>query len=93
MHRKRTIKKLTPSKLRRIVLDETKRMLETLETGIEDISKVKAKEVAAGDEAGTLEKDIDHMKVLKIKEAKLARQLIEVRKKRSKLKRRISKRL
>jgi len=60
--------KLTPALLKRIIFEERKKMLETLEQGKEDSEKVKAEEVEADEFADTLEKDIDFMVALKIKE-------------------------
>ena len=62
------IKRLTPQMLRKMVLQEKKRVRETLELGIEDVEKAAAKtpEVDADKQADTLEKDVDFLKVLKI---------------------------
>lgn len=77
------IKKLTPSLLRKIVLEERRKILETSDpvaAGIEDVEKVSADEVDADDQANTLEKDIDHIKALKIQEARLRNKLKKVSK-------------
>ncbi len=98
---RRRSKKLTPTLLRKIVLEETKRvrrsrrMRENLSGNLEPVENVKADEVDA-DEHGTsvaLEKDIDHAKVLKIQEAKLTRKLRKVREARKRVRRRIARRL
>ena len=71
----RKIKKLTPSILRRMVVQEA------LSGKPLPPEKVSAEEVDA-DEYGTsasLEKDIDHAKALKIAEAKLKRKLAKIR--------------
>ncbi len=81
----RKIKKLTPALLRSIVLKET---LSGDVTPIEDVS---AEEVDAS-ELGTekaLEKDIDHVKVLKLEESRLARRLKKVQEARRILRKRI----
>ena len=79
-------KKLTPALLRRLVLQEKKKMMEVLETGEEDSEKAAAKteEVPADDLADSIDQDIDWMKALKIKENKLKKRLkriIEAKKK------------
>ena len=70
----RRVKRLTPSMLRRLVLEEKAKMLresDPIEAGIDDVAKVDADEVKAGDEADTIAKDIDIMAALKIEEGKL----------------------
>jgi hypothetical protein len=70
----RKIRKLTPSVLRKIVLQET------LSGKVEPVEKVKALELDA-DEYGTsasLEKDIDHAKVLKLEERRLKRRIRKI---------------
>ena len=59
--------------------EEKKKIQETLEQGEESIEKVKAVEVDAGDEADSLEKDIDHIAVLKIQESILKRKYARVK--------------
>lgn len=83
----RKIVKLTPRKLAKLVLEEKsrfvsrkknkkrKRFNEVLETGKENPEDVAADEHDADDFANTLEKDIDHLKALKIKEARIKRKL------------------
>jgi hypothetical protein len=72
--------KLTPALLRRLVLQEKKKMMEVLETGEEDSVKAadKTSEVPADKLADSLEQDIDWMKALKIKEGKLKKRLKKV---------------
>ena len=60
--------KLTPSLLRKIVLEEKRKIMETLEQGKEESEDVKADETEAAELADTLEQDIDFMAALKIKE-------------------------
>ena len=72
---RKTVKKLTPGMLRKMIVQERRRLRETsdpIAAGVEDPEKVSAEEVDADAQADTLEKDIDHLKVLKIKEAKLS---------------------
>jgi len=76
--------KLTPSLLRKIVLEEKKKIIETLEQGKEESEKIKADEVDADELADSLEKDIDFMAALKIKESMLKKkyQKVQIAKKR-----------
>jgi len=79
-----------------MIVDEARKLrTEVLETGQSDVEKVAkaAPEVDAGDLADSLEKDIDFVKALKIKEARLARRLREVRKTKDQLRKRITKRI
>jgi len=71
--------KLTPTLLRKLVKEEKKKIQETLEQGEESVEKVKAVEVDAGEEADSLEKDIDHIAVLKIQESILKRKYARVK--------------
>ena len=98
---RRKTKKLTPSMLRKIVLEETKRvrrsrkMRENLSGVLEPVESVSPEEVDA-DELGTsasLEKDIDFAKALKLEETKLVRRIKKIREARSKVRSRIAKRL
>ena len=77
----RRIKKLTPSLLRKMVLQET------LSGKVAPVEDVKATELDA-DELGTpkgLEKDIDHAKVLKLEEKRLRKKLAKIQGMRKKL--------
>ena len=88
----RRTKKLTPSLLRKIVLEERAKLLETsdpIAAGVENLEKVNAAEVDAEDLAATLEKDIDHVKVLKIKERRLRRDLKKIQERRRRIRSRI----
>jgi uncharacterized protein YgfB (UPF0149 family) len=74
-------KKLTPSILRSIILEEKAKLIseaDPLVQGVKDPAKVSAEEVDAGDQAKTLEKDIDFIKALKIAEHRLTRRLKKV---------------
>ena len=80
--------------LRRIVLEERRKLAETSDpvaAGVEDPEKVSAEETDADALAGSLEKDIDHLKVLKIHETKLVNKLKRLREAKNKLRRRITK--
>ena len=90
----RRIKRLTPSMLRRLVLEEKARMLkesDPIEAGVDDTAKVDAEEVEAGDEASSIAKDIDFVAALKIEEAKLKKKLRKVNEAKKRLNRRIIK--
>ena len=91
-----SVKKLTPNMLRKMIVQERRKIRETsdpIEAGVEDPAKVSADEVDAGDEADTLAKDIDHLKVLKIQEAKLRKMLREVSNRRRSAQKRIKRKL
>lgn len=75
--------KLTNERLKEIVCEEIKRL-------VNEVKKVKSlagepKEVKAGAEADMLEKKIDFIKALGIKEVRLRKQLAEVIKQRKQL--------
>ncbi len=92
----RRVRKITPSFLKRLVVEEARKLrTEVLETGKDDPAKVAkaAPEVDAADLADSIEQDIDFIKVLKIKESRLNRRLREVRRARARLRKRITKRL
>jgi len=96
MSKRRSTKRLTPSILKKLVLQERNKIVETsdpIAAGIEDLSRVHAEEVEADDLAGSLEKDLDHLKALKIKEGRLRRELSKVHEKRKRLGRRVLKAL
>jgi hypothetical protein len=73
--------KIRYSQLRKIVVEEMKNLgiLPLTEEELKSVETVKAKEIDPGDEADTLEKEVDHVKALKIKEAKLLKALGETR--------------
>ncbi len=81
----RKIRKLTPAVLRKIVMQES------LSGELEPIEKVDAEEVDAGELASSLEKDIDHAKVLKLEESRLRNRLRRVQSARKKIAKRILK--
>lgn len=70
--------KLTPALLKKIVLEEKRKIMETLEQGKEDSEKVKADEVDADEQAEVLEKDIDFIAALKIQESILKKKYAKV---------------
>ena len=89
----RRVKKLTPSRLREMIIEEAGKIQETLEQGKDDVAKVDADEVEASDFAGSLEKDIDYMKALKIHEARLMRRVKQIKEARQVLRKRIARRV
>jgi len=90
-------KKLTNSYLKRLIAEERTKLIkqgyiqETLETGVTDPEKVKAEEVDADDFAGSLAKDVDFIKALKIEEARLTKRLGTIREMKSRVISKISK--
>ena len=56
--------KLTPRMLKKLVLEEKKRVMETLEQGKSHPEDVKADETEADEFASTLEADVDHLKAI-----------------------------
>jgi hypothetical protein len=86
-------KKLTPSILRDMILNEKKRLDETLETGNTETEKTKADETEASDFAKTIIKDVDWMKTLSIKEGKLRKELKKIQEAKEKLRARIMKKV
>jgi len=88
------VRKITPSFLKKIIIDEARKLrLETLEQGKEDVEKVVADEIEADEYADTLEKEIDFIKALKIKEARLVKSLQKIREAKNRMRRRIQKRI
>jgi len=90
--------KLTPTLLRRIVLEERARMMreasqDPVAGGADHPEDVKAAETDAADLAGTLEQNIDYMKALKIHEAQLAAKLRRIQEAKSKVRNRIVRKL
>lgn len=83
--------KLTPKILRRMIQEERKSIKETLEQGHEDSEKVSAEETEAKDLATSLEKDLDHLKVLKIQEVKARKILKKILESKKVLLRKLSK--
>lgn len=84
--------KLTPALLKKLVMEEKRKLMETLEQGKEDSEKVSADETEADELADTLEQDIDFMAALKIKEATLKKQYAKVQAAKKRVLRRINER-
>jgi len=73
--RRKTRSKSRKFNLKAFVLREARKLQkEALSGKLKDVSKVKAKVVDAGEEASSLEKDVNFIKALKIKENRLRRQ-------------------
>jgi hypothetical protein len=78
-------RRLTKNYLARLISEERSKLIkqgymrETLETGITDPEKVKAKEVDADGFADSLEKNVDFVKALKIEESRLIKRLNTLR--------------
>ena len=89
----RRSKKMTPRQLRMFVTSEAHRISETLEQGKAEPEDVTVDEVDADALANTLEKDLDHMKALKIKEGRLKKNLLKIEEAKKVLRSRIMKRL
>ncbi len=85
--------KLTPALLRKLVLQEKRKITETLEQGEEAVDKVEAEVVPADDLADSIEKDIDWIKALKIQESVLTRKIKKVQEAKKRLKTRLQKKL
>ena len=90
-------RKLTPAILRTIVLQEKRRMMretsDPVAAGIEDPEKVNAEETDADEYAVSLEKDIDHMKALKVHEKKLRLKLKKIQEAKKRIRNRVVRKL
>ena len=89
------VRKITPSFLKKVIMQEARKLQnETVSPGeLTPIEKVKAEEVDADEFAGSLEKDLDHVKALKIQERKLVKQIKKIREARAKLRKRITRKI
>ena len=91
------IRRLTPNMLRKMVLQEKRRLREEtsdpIVAGDDHPEDVEASETDADEYAETLEKDIDFIKALKIQERRLKRRLNKISEAKKKLRRRVIKRL
>ena len=99
MARTKRAKKLTPGMLRKMVLEEKTKLRRKLResdpivAGLDDVEKVTADEVEADEFAGTLEKELDHLKVLKVQERKVRSRLRKISEARRKVSKRIKRKL
>ena len=88
------VRRITPSFLKKIIVQEARKLrMETLEQGGDDVEKVKADEVDADDFANTLEQEIDFIKALKIKEARLVKNLKKIREAKLRMRKRIQRKI
>ena len=87
------MKRMTPRQLKKFILAEATSLSETLEQGKDDPENVDADEVDADKLAKTLEKDVDFMKALKIKESRLKKKLAKIDEAKRALRSRIMRRL
>ena len=83
--------KLTPRVIRKMIQEERRNIKETLEQGKEESEKIDAEEVEASDLATALEKDLDHLKALKISESKIRKTLSKILGKKRNLLKKLSK--
>ncbi|MBP04975.1 MAG: hypothetical protein CMA72_09365 [Euryarchaeota archaeon] len=84
---------MSVTRLRKFILEEAAKVNETLEQGKADVESVNADETDAEDLANTLEKDLDHMKALKIHETRIRRKLEKISEAKKTVRSRIMKRL
>lgn len=83
--------RLTPTLLKKLVLEEKRKIQETLEQDEEAVEKVDAEEVDADEMADSLEQNIEWMAALKIQESILKRKYAKVQKAKKRLVKKISK--
>ena len=90
----RRVRKLTANSLKRMIQEEARKLqVETsdpIAAAVEKIEKVKAEEVDADELAGSLEKDIDYIKALKIHEARLMSKIAKIKEAKNLLSKRIA---
>ena len=93
----RRVRKLTPSTLKKMIQEEARKIQQEssdpIVVGVEEPEKVTVEEVDADALAGSLEKDLDHLKVLKIHETRLVSKLKRLREAKTKLRKRITKKI
>ena len=85
--------KLTPALLKKLVMEEKRKIQESLEQGEEEVEQVDADEVDADEYADSIEKDLDFIKVLKIQERILNRKMKKVQEAKDRIKSRLQKNL
>jgi RNA polymerase-binding transcription factor DksA len=83
--------RLTPALLKKLVLEEKRKIQETLEQDEEVAEKVDAEEVEADEMADSLEQNIEWMAALKIQESILKRKYAKVQKAKKRLVKKINK--
>lgn len=91
------VRKLTAESLKKMIQEEARKLqMETSDpvaAGVEKPEKVKAEETDADELAGSLEKDIDYIKALKIHESRLVKKLKKIAKAKELLGKRITDRI
>lgn len=91
------VRKLTADSLKKMIQEEAQKLhLETsdpIASGVDKIEKVEAEEVDAKEIAGSIEKDIDYIKALKIHEAKLVSKLAKIQEAKDLLSKRIAEKI
>ena len=91
------VRKLTAESLKKMIQEEARKLqMETSDpvaAGVEKPEKVKAEETDADELAGSLEKDIDYIKALKIHESRLVEKLKKIAKAKELLGKRITDRI
>ena len=91
------VRKLTAESLKAMIQEEAKKIQtessDPVLAGVKESEKVKAEEVPAEDLAGSIEKDIDYVKALKIHEARLVAKLEKIREAKDLLSKRIASRI
>ena len=91
------VRKLTAKSLKRMIQQEARKIRiessDPIAAGVEDPEKVSAEEVEAGDLAGSLEKDIDYIRALKIHETELRTKLKKIEEAKNKLSKRIAEKI
>ena len=77
------VRRITPNFLKKVIREEARKLQtetsDPIASGVDDAEKVEAEEVDAAEYAGSLEKDIDHIKALKIHERRLIRKIAKIR--------------
>jgi hypothetical protein len=86
-------KKLTLPALKKMIAEERAKLMSEMAGLPTDLERVKADEVEADEFADTLEKDLDFMKALKIKEEKARRYLKKIQEQKARLRKRLLKNL
>jgi hypothetical protein len=88
------VRKLTAESLKKMIQEEARNLKtetsDPIASGAKQTEKVSAEEVEAEDLAGSLEKDLDYMKALKIHEQRLTEKLSKIQEAKEVLSKRIT---
>tara|TARA_Y100000114_G_C11634368_1_gene266002 strand:+ start:80 stop:367 length:288 start_codon:yes stop_codon:yes gene_type:complete len=91
------VRKLTAESLKKMIQEEARKLQtetsDPVAAGVEKPEKVKAEETDADELAGSIEKDIDYIKALKIHESRLVEKLKKIAKAKELLGKRITERI